>query len=882
MLWKGTQAAVVLAAQTLTPAQRIEKIEEAQARFGTPPFQADAKTVLKGTIRASDGNPVGSKVRLSLLVSNSNSSSMGTAGSFSDAFSIESGTGTAWIIADPDDYVPALVGPFKAEGGKTIENVAIVLDPGFAYRVRVVDEQGNPIAGALVNGSLLVRGGWSASRAGWTTDEHGVATIVHAAPRAYGFSITAPGFQKSEASFRATPEPGGVTTFTLQRAKLTRGIVVDSDGRPVADATIRIMAENRGDGGTSSYATYGRTVGKSDAEGRFQLDTLQGETTYLLFVESKDEQRGFIPNVRSGRTDLRATVVPCPTLEGRVVGDLKTLQQDSGVPVVWQMQNVPTGFGSGLEATRLNWRVVVDPNGGFKLNTLVPGEVALLAGHHVWRWPIPETTGPIIVDLSQAPKGPAERRIVLNVISAGGLIPGSGSIRFNFNQGDAAFHRELGLRNGRAAFSAPVGSQVSYQIVSLAGYWIPTGRLTVESGEGEQSVEVQAVAAGAIAGRVLQFDGAPIVENVSLNCKAVTKPPGLEQQYLHVNNVSVGADGRFFISPLPLGGTYVVVAGRGHAPRASDPIRLDGDKPTSEVEIRLPRTTRASGRVLGPDGRPLPRRFPLRLYLKIRSWEPVGGRPCTPTTTAGFNSTTWRRTGRATPSGWISGRTSSPSRRLLRPGRRPVEIQVERGRRLEGRVLEASTGRAIPGVNMYAMTHTPGVPTSYRRFDPESVTDEDGRFRFSNLPDQPVELNDGDGLKWESPTSRQAQPDKSPPILIRAELAELESAQAGAAEGVIDRPRPGRNAESRLAEPADEDRPVPRVAVGVHRVRAGDRLAIVAAYHAGAAGGAEQRPAHGVDARRHDVEPAIGGLLFVRLPIFAILVVHACDPASVG
>ncbi len=770
LLWKGTQAAVVLAAQTLSPAQRIERIEEAEARFGTPANQSDAKAVLKGTIRTSDGKPVGSKVRTSLRVSSGNHSSISTAGSLSDVFSIESGTGTAWMIAEPDDYAPALVGPFRAEGGKTIEDIAIVLDPGFPYKIRMVDEQGGPIAGALVNGGLLVQGGWSSSRAAWTTDADGVATIPHAASRPYGFSITAPGFQKSEASFRATPQPGGATTFTLQHAKATRGIVVDRAGRPVADAAIRIMAEYRIDQGSSSYGTFGGGVlGESDAEGRFQLDTLRDGAIYLLYVESKDKERGFIRNVRPGRTDLRATVVPCPKLEGRVVGDLKSLEHDSGVPVVWQTQIVPTGFESGADTTRLSWRVVVDPNGSFKLDNLVPGEVALRARNHVWRWPIPATTGPLTVDLNQAPEGQALRRIVLQIVSAEGEISASGSIRINYKQGDVDLDRKVELRDGRAGFDAPVGCRVSYRIDSLTGYWFPSGDLAVDSGDGEQAVELRAVAAGAIVGRVLSADGAPIVENVSLNCKAVANPPGLEQQYLHVNNVSVDADGRFFISPLPLGGTYAVVASRGHAPQASDTIRLDDAAPTREVEIRLPRTAASSGRVLSPDGLPL-RDAPVSLALD----NPIVGTSWGPPVLTDhdgrfqFDDLAADRDGYAVKLDFR--KDFQPVKAPLRPGGAPVEIQVERGGRLEGRVVEASSGRPIPGVAMYAMTHTPGAPTSYRRFEPESVTDQDGRFRFSNLPDQPVELNDGDGLQWESPTTREARPGKTPPILIRATL----------------------------------------------------------------------------------------------------------------
>jgi beta-lactamase regulating signal transducer with metallopeptidase domain len=769
-LWKGTQTAVVLAAQALTPAQRIERIEEAKANYGLQPNRKGAKTVLKGTIRTSDGKPPASKSLLSVITINSGGTVMKSAGEFQDSFSVESSNGSVWVLADPDGYAPKLIGPFKAEGGEVIDDLAIVLDPGFPYRIRLIDEQGQPVAGAMVGGGLLCDRGWTSSRPGWTTDADGVATIVHAAPQTYGLSISASGFQVPKTEFRATPNPGGVTTFTLKRAQETLGVVEDRDGRPVPEATIRIMVEFQPDQGSHHHGTIGPVVGMTDSNGRFRINTLRDGVSYLLFVESKAQERGFIPNVRSGQANLRAKLAPCPNLEGRVLGDLKLLEHNHGAPVLWSTQDVPTGILEGGPATtRLNRRASVDSNGGFKLEDLVPGELSIRAGKQESKFTIPDAAGPLIVDLNQPSRGPADRRVALRLISTEGAIRSQGALRIVDQLADSITDRKVELRDGYTEFDAPVGGRVSYQVESMAGYWFPSGDLTVEPGEGKQIVEIKTVPAGAITGRVLNLDGSPTVEGVSLSCKALEKPPSLRDQSLHVDNVRVDADGRFFVSPLPLGGVYVVVATRGRAPQASDSIRLDEAKPTDQVEIRLPRTTLATGRVLDPDGRPL-RDAPVSLVLE----DPLVGTSWNPPILTDKDGRFRFDDLAADRDGYVVRlkfrKDYQPVRATLQSGGAPIEIQVERGRRLEGQVVEASTGRPIPGVEMFAMTYTPGDPKSVRRFDPESVTDEEGRFRFSNLPDGTIQLNDGSGLKWESPTSREVRSDSSPPIVVRATL----------------------------------------------------------------------------------------------------------------
>ena len=56
-LWRGTTVAVVLAAQVLSPAERMEKLKQAEAAYALPLHPEKGKATLKGTIRVPGGRP---------------------------------------------------------------------------------------------------------------------------------------------------------------------------------------------------------------------------------------------------------------------------------------------------------------------------------------------------------------------------------------------------------------------------------------------------------------------------------------------------------------------------------------------------------------------------------------------------------------------------------------------------------------------------------------------------------------------------------------------------------------------------------------------------------------------------------------------------------
>ena len=96
---------------------------------------------------------------------------------------------------------------------------------------------------------------------------------------------------------------------------------------------------------------------------------------------------------------------------------------------------------------------------------------------------------------------------------------------------------------------------------------------------------------------------------------------------------------------------------------------------------------------------------------------------------------------------------------------------LRRGHVITGRVLDAKTGWPIPGLTIYAYQAGGDRRNAGDAFEAEAKTDEQGRFRFSNLPKGSWQLNDRDGLEWASPNkSRAFGVDGPEPIEIQASL----------------------------------------------------------------------------------------------------------------
>jgi beta-lactamase regulating signal transducer with metallopeptidase domain len=369
LLWRGTSTAVGLAAQVLTPAERIQRLEAARAEFAGPIAKVDGKGTLKGTILTADSHPPAGTIWLYHRTDKPDGNGiMGTlAQARGGEFSADVPAGTTWLSVSPEDHAPAVVGPFEVLPGETIDGIKIVLEAGIPARIAVADERGAPVPGARVSAQLIIDGKGSVGATnGWITGRIGIAILPHAVEKPYHVSVNAPGFEPLQ-SVKVTPSAGQTRVLTVAHIRPARGVTVDPEGRPVAGAEVRIYREEE-QGSVYEHGDIGPLLATTDAAGRFTLDNLKARASYILFVTSKAGGRAISPRIRAGQDGIQLTVGPKLTIKGTI----KPMTGEEGEKSIPTSVNVVQVFRVGPDGDqtyRLGRRIPVDPGRRSRLRT---------------------------------------------------------------------------------------------------------------------------------------------------------------------------------------------------------------------------------------------------------------------------------------------------------------------------------------------------------------------------------------------------------------------------------------------------------------------------------------------------------------------------------
>ena len=739
---KGAQVVVEVAARLLTPEERMEVLTEARAEV--PPIVTMSyepeRRELTGIIRTEDGEPLPSGCHLTALTTGSRGS--GSYGHSATAeFSIKVPNMKTYLHVTADGYAPTLFGPIPHSiDGSPVAPLDIILKNGTPAEFRIEDKGGRPIVGAEVQCDFRVEnhrravGKFNSNSEGFVRLEHPIESVR------YDLKIRRAGYEMLTAS-NLTLNRDRPPVIRLVRARPTTGVITNVDGRPVPHAKVMLFGMVAPDL-PGPHIRQPEQLTVTDEVGRFTLDTLASGNIYALDIQTEKDGRHLIHDVVAGEVDRSFQLGPEIMIEGTLTGDLDRLvltrnqirripfkerPQQAVIHGFYYKQNVKSGGYRDSHGSQLVLVSVEDGIGHFRIGNLLPGSVMLNPAGRSTSVRVEKPVHDFEFHIGDGPT--RDRKLTLELKTPDGEKP-QGTVLVHVRRPettDDQLHEFLPIKDGLVEVDCFAPGRVLYDAHRVTGYCFRSGSVDISSGRSAINHTVSTFPAGAVTGVILNHDGSPVGSSATIDYGTIEPSPDASGHFGIWGSISPTADGKYFLSPIPLGGTYYVYVKQDHMLAAVGPLRLDAAKPLSKVNIVMPRGVHMRGKIIDKFNRPLsgvPVRCNLSHFTLSHSTLSVET-----DRSGGFSIGTINPNVREHFVVVESRKNYQPAKIIVEDLDKPIIIQLKMGNRAAGVVLDRESGWPIPNAEVYA--HTEGL---HFYCEAETRTDAKGRFRFSNLP----------------------------------------------------------------------------------------------------------------------------------------------------
>jgi protocatechuate 3,4-dioxygenase beta subunit len=488
--------------------------------------------------------------------------------------------GSFTLRVEAPGYAPAEVPGLEAEPGGVPTDLGILtLLPGATLTGRVVDSDGQPVAGAEVwaaldQGSLAL--GRKPSLGTTQTPEDGTFELSDL-PLAVRLTLTAAkeGYALAEVR-QIDPASAESLRVVLVPAARLAGRVVDSSGNGVGRARLTLLT-----GETDPWSEYNAPTTSTDEEGRFDLENLESGSVRLL-VEASE----FLPRVEpmtlepgKGKEDLLIQIEPGLHLEGQVLDPDRTPISGASVTALGRM-----------ELSRNQPGTSTDRDGRFRIGGLGPGSVEILVSaegypQETLGWAVRADGPPLEIVLSRGSS------LTGRVVDEEGRPVESAEVSYWFQR----------QGNGPGKITAPDGT------FSLTG--LPSGRgwlLVSKAGFASISREIEAQGPSLDLGDLSMGPGAVLggrILGLSLEelsqLRIFASRPG--DYSARGEGGRLDAEGRYKIEHLAPGSWTILVALRDRDRTLMKPVEIPPGAPQVELDLDFASGSRLSGRLLRGD-----------------------------------------------------------------------------------------------------------------------------------------------------------------------------------------------------------------------------------------------------------------------------------------
>jgi len=661
-------------------------------------------------------------------------------------------------------YRDLVLGGLTVGDGRVTDAGTLVFGAPTTLAGAVVDAAGRPLSGALVSVETdRVRGGrmdlFSALRdladgagplAQGRTGSDGTFALQGLPPGRYMVRVALGGYAGAFLSGVVVTVDGDAAGLrvVLEPGAGFEGRVTDDGGRPVEGAAVVALPFR-----PERLEAYARHEVRTDADGRYRLDTLADEATYFIeAVAAAHAPFGRLVTTKRVRT-LDFTLPGAGRVEGRV-SDATT-----GAPVANAEVVLVTGLmGAGAAPAS----VVADALGRFVFEHALPGPVVLLDAR------APGYARATVGYDAKAPRfvKAGETLIVDLPLPLGGVV--RGTVR-----GDDG--RPIAFASVVAWIPrSPVDGEVAALTDASGGYrlaglrpeswWLTVtapgwaspveeSETKVDVGDGQPEVVRDFVlrAGGVVAGRVSLRDGTPVAGvRVTVLPRDAGKLGGQVRELVAVSD-RLGA---YRVAGVPAGVDVLVEAvGPTGVKTRTDAFRVASGEDKA-VDVVLRPGAKLAGRVVDAAGRPVAGarvRFGHvepedlgRLDNSFRADDHLGPRTFVADAAGGFvcddvpPGPTLVRVDADGFSPWFRRDLVVPAEGDLAG----VTATLEGARSVSGRVLAADTGRPVPGAWVFAVARGAKDAPDGGRVNPlvNLETGPDGAYVLAGLPPGPVDV----------------------------------------------------------------------------------------------------------------------------------------------
>ena len=795
-IWRGTTMTVAVAAKLLTPQERIDKIREIERdhlTFENREFTQVDQITISGSVRTIDGKPLDKMavVRISSKGPKNSSTkgiqiSRGDEGPFSSygLLSAKVNYGIIRLHVKAQGYAPAFAGPLSTRPGGEIKDLNFILDKGFTAKLKIVNEDKEPVGGASIVGDYQHNPGVSYNDIKLTTDEDGFAIVENAVDKPAQFSVMADWYE-AEKFEDIRLSSGQPAVLKLKRTRETTGVVLSKEtGEPVPGATIRVLMVMKLSRTHSYGPDDGPVLTAADERGRFALRTLRSDSQYLLSVEDTGLGHKLMYNVIPGQENLIIHLPGKIRIAGRITGPIEKLPERNGKRVINYSSGIDFDHHSHWTSGKHAPVELRDGQGYFEIKDIPGNRLSIGSGGYRKVIDIErERPGEVVIDLAhkvtEDGREYKNRELILKFDCPEGSPAPEGKLQFKYIDPDFAVNtyrnREVAIRDGQGTIEIPAPGKVGYDNQGIAGYWFSEkSEIQVPYAEDSFVITIPAVPAGSIYGEVFEADGSK-ADNVLVAVVAVEKSPLMgKSPFLNVEGKSTASEGepdaRYVISPLPLGGKYVVIAHKKYLYTVSEQIMLDETGPIRRLDMTLPEGRAFDVRIVDENGKAMPS-VPVKLDYDT-PWNHGFSREAMYTNAEG-KLVVERFNPNVPGSYWAVVKDLAgyrPVRKKIVNTQEPLEIKLEKGHVVTGIVVDVDTGMPIPGVEVYALPTDFSVPEPTTYLDADQATDKQGRFRFSTMAKREYQLNVRSGRLMNPRGSEVVTGGRAGQVILRVKL----------------------------------------------------------------------------------------------------------------